>query len=128
MSPSRSDEPVAGRVASKFSWVLPQPRTAGGASTPGVAQMACCQEKERQARALLVDAMPWEGEYSDIFNEIGITAASGGEVAMAVLAAAEKWRAFDRLVERTRLAGKKAMAAAADTAGIEAAAAVAWPG
>ena len=86
--------------------------------TPGSGQMAAYQEKERQARALLSDDTPTEGEYPDIYNEIGITADSAGEVAMAVLAAAEKWRAFGRLVERARLAGKKAVAEADDVAAV----------
>ena len=70
--------------------------------TPGSGQMAAYQEKERQARALLADPHPSEGEYPDIYNEIGVTADSAGEVAMAVLAAAERWRAYGRKVERAR--------------------------
>ncbi|WP_246198159.1 hypothetical protein [Solidesulfovibrio aerotolerans] len=96
--------------------------------TPGSGQMAAYQEKERQARALLQDATPTEGEYPDIFNEIGITAASAGEVAMAVVAAAEKWRTFGRLVERARLAGKKAVSEATDPTGVLAARdGIVWP-
>ncbi len=96
--------------------------------TPGSGQMAAYQEKERQARALLADDTPTEAEYPDIYNEIGITADSAGEVAMAVLAAAEKWRAYGRLVERARLAGKKAVAEAGDVAAaIAARQAVVWP-
>jgi len=53
--------------------------------TPGAGQMAAYQEKERQARRLLADDTPTEAEYPDIYNEIGITADSAGEVAMAVL-------------------------------------------
>ena len=96
--------------------------------TPGSGQMAAYQEKERQARALLQDDTPTEGEYPDIFNEIGITAASAGEVAMAVTTAAETWRAFGRLVERARLAGKKAVSEASDAAGVLAARdGIVWP-
>jgi len=96
--------------------------------TPGSGQMAAYQEKERQARALLADATPTEDEYPDIYNEIGITAESAGEVAMAVLAAAEKWRAFGRLVERARLAGKKAVGEAHDAASVRAAQdGIVWP-
>lgn len=96
--------------------------------TPGAGQMAAYQEKERQARLLLADDTPTEAEYPDIYNEIGITADSAGEVAMAVLAAAERWRAYGRQVERARLAGKKAVAAAGDAAAVIAARdAVAWP-
>ncbi|BAH73899.1 hypothetical protein [Solidesulfovibrio magneticus] len=82
--------------------------------TPGAGQMAAYQEKERQARTLLQDDTPTEGEYPDIFSEIGITANSAGEVAMAVLAAAEKWRAYGRQVERARLTGKKTVRQAED--------------
>ena len=90
--------------------------------------MAAYQAKEAQATALLQDPTPTEGEYPDIFNEIGVTADSAAEVAAAVLAAAEKWRAFGRLVERARLAGKKAVAAAPDTAAIITARdGVSWP-
>jgi predicted Zn-dependent protease len=89
--------------------------------TPGAGQMAAYQEKERQARALLQDNTPTEGEYPDIFSEIGITADSAGEVAMAVLAAAEKWRAYGRLVEQARLAGKKAVRQAEDVKSVIAA-------
>lgn len=97
--------------------------------TPGAGQMAAYQAKEVQARALLQDPDPTEAEYPDIFNEVGITAASAGEVATAVLAAAEKWRAFGRDLERARLAGKKAVGEATDAAGVLAARqAVAWPG
>lgn len=97
--------------------------------TPGAGQMAAYQEKERQARVMLADPTPTEEEYPDIFNEIGITADSAGEVAMAVLAASERWRAYGRLVERARLAGKKAVGAASDLADIlEARDAVVWPG
>jgi hypothetical protein len=97
--------------------------------TPGAGQMAAYQAKEAQARALLADDTPTEAEYPDIYNEIGITADSAGEVAIAVLAAAEKWRAYGRLVERTRLAGKKAVAEARDVAAVIAAReAVTWPG
>lgn len=96
--------------------------------TPGAGQMAAYQEKERQARRLLADDTPTEAEYPDIYNEIGITADSAGEVAMAVLAAAERWRAYGRLVERARLNSKKALAEAGDVATVLAAReAVAWP-
>ncbi|MFP5258232.1 MAG: hypothetical protein ACLGQH_04340 [Acidobacteriota bacterium] len=89
--------------------------------TPGAGQMAAYQEKERQARLLLADAAPTEGEYPDIFNEIGITADSAGEVAMAVLAASERWRDYGRSIERARLAGKKTVGQATDIAAILAA-------
>ena len=89
--------------------------------TPGSGQMAAYQAKERQARALLQDDNPTEGEYPDIFSEIGITADSAGEVAMAVLAAAEKWRAYGRQVERARLTVKKAVRQAEDVEGVIAA-------
>ena len=96
--------------------------------TPGAGQMAAYQAKEAQAAAFLQDGTPTEVEYPDIFNEIGITADSAAEVAAAILAAAEKWRLFGRVVERTRLAGKKAVQAAADMAGIMAAQeSVEWP-
>ena len=96
--------------------------------TPGAGQMAAYQAKEAQARALLQDPEPTEAEYPDIFNEIGVTADSAGEVAMAVLAAAEKWRTFGRLVERARLAGKKAVTEAVDVATVIAARdEVGWP-
>ncbi|KHK02062.1 hypothetical protein [Desulfovibrio sp. TomC] len=96
--------------------------------TPGSGQMAAYQAKEIQAAALLLDPTPTEAEYPDIFNEIGITAPSAGEVAMAVRAAAEKWRTYGRAVERARLAGKKAVGEASDVAGVLAArATVNWP-
>jgi hypothetical protein len=96
--------------------------------TPGAGQMATYQAKAFQARALLQDPAPIESNYPDIFNEIGITADTAHEVAMAVMAAAEKWRLFGRTIEQVRLAGKKAVRAATDTAGIAAAeAAVVWP-
>ena len=96
--------------------------------TPGAGQMAAYQAKEVQATALLKDPTPTEAEYPDIFNEIGVTADSAAEVAATVLAAAEKWRDYGRLVERARLAGKKAVQAAADVADIVAARDdVAWP-
>ena len=96
--------------------------------TPGAGQMAAYQAKEAQATALLKDPTPTEAEYPDIFNEIGVTADSAAEVAAAVLAAAEKWRDYGRLVERARLAGKKAVQAAVDAPGIVAARdGVAWP-
>ena len=96
--------------------------------TPGAGQMAAYQEKERQARGLLQDDTPTEAEYPDIYNEIGVTADSAGEVAMAVLAAAEKWRAYGRRVERARLAAKKAVAEAGDVAAVVAARdGVDWP-
>lgn len=96
--------------------------------TPGAGQMAAYQAKEAQATALLQDPTPTEAEYPDIFNEIGVTADSAAEVAAAVLAAAEKWRDYGRLVERARLVGKKAVQAAADAPGIVAARdGVAWP-
>ncbi len=96
--------------------------------TPGSGQMAAYQAKETQARALLADDTPTEAEYPDIFGEIGITAESAGEVAMAVLATAEKWRTYSRLVERCRLAGKQAVAEAGNVAAVIAArTAVAWP-
>ena len=89
--------------------------------TPGSGQMAAYQEKERQARALLADDTPTEAEYPDIYNEIGITADSAGEVAMAVVTASDRWRGYGRGIERVRLAGKKAVTQAADSAGILAA-------
>ena len=89
--------------------------------TPGSGQMAAYQAKEEQARALLADPTPTEGEYPDIFNEIGITAPSAGEVAMAVMAAAERWRAYGRAVERVRLSAKKAVAEASGLSGVLAA-------
>ena len=93
----------------------------GTVLTPGSGQMAAYQAKEGQARALLADPTPTEGEYPDIFNEIGITAASAGEVAMAVMAAAERWRAYGRAVERVRLSAKKAVAEASALSGVLAA-------
>ena len=96
--------------------------------TPGAGQMAAYQTKEAQAAALLQDPTPTEGEYPDIFNEIGITADSAAAVAAAVLTAAERWREFGRKVERARLAGKKAVGEAVDAAGVLAARdGVAWP-
>ena len=96
--------------------------------TPGAGQMAAYQAKETQARAFLQDGDPTEGDYPDIYNEVGITADTPDAVAMAVLAAAEKWRTFGRNVEKVRLAGKKAVGAAVDSAGVLAARnAVAWP-
>ena len=96
--------------------------------TPGSGQMAAYQEKERQARLLLADATPTEGEYPDIFNEIGVTADSAGEVAMAVVTASERWRGYGRSIERARLAGKKAVGQAADVAAILAARdGIVWP-
>lgn len=96
--------------------------------TPGVGQMAAYQAKEAQAAALLNDPTPTEGEYPDIFNEIGITADSAAAVAAAVLTAAEKWRTFGRSIEKARLAGKKNVATATDTAAIIAVReGVAWP-
>jgi hypothetical protein len=96
--------------------------------TPGTGQMAVYQAKETQARAILQDPEPNETKYPDIYNEIGITADTVQEVAMAVLAAAERWRLFGRSIEKARLAGKKAVNAAADQAALKAAeAAIAWP-
>jgi hypothetical protein len=96
--------------------------------TPGAGQMAAYQAKEAQATALLQDPTPTEGEYPDIFNEIGVTADSAAEVAAAVLAAAEKWRDSGRRIERARLVAKRAVEAAGDAPGIVAARdGVAWP-
>jgi hypothetical protein len=96
--------------------------------TPGSGQMAAYQAKEAQATAYLQDADPTEAEYPDLYNEVGITADTVHEVAMAVLAAAETWRIFGRAVEKARLAGKKAVYAATDLAGIAAAeAGIVWP-
>ena len=95
--------------------------------TPGTGQMAVYQAKETQARAILQDPEPDETKYPDIYNEVGITADTVQEVAMAVLAAAEKWRLLGRSIEKARLAGKKVVNAA-DPAAIKAAeTAVAWP-
>jgi len=69
-----------------------------------------------------------EVEYPDLYNEIGITAGTVHEVAMAILAAAERWRVYGRAVERARLSGKKAVAEATDPAGVAAAeTAIVWP-
>jgi len=95
--------------------------------TPGTGQMAVYQAKETQARAILLDPEPDETKYPDIYNEVGITADTVQEVAMAVLAAAERWRLLGRSIEKARLAGKKVVNAA-DPAAIKAAEkAVAWP-
>ena len=97
--------------------------------TPGAGQMSAYQAKEAQASSLLNDPTPTEAEYPDIYNEIGITADSAAGVAMAVMAAAEKWRTYGRAVERARLTGKKAVGEAVDVAGVLAARdAVVWPG
>lgn len=96
--------------------------------TPGSGQMAAYQAKGTQATAYLQDGDPTEAEYPDLYNEVGITADTVHEVAMAVLAAAEKWRLFGRAIERARLAGKQAVKAATSVSGIAAAeAAVEWP-
>ena len=96
--------------------------------TPGSGQMAAYQAKETQATAYLADGDPTESEYPDLYNEVGITAETVHEVAMAVLAAAEKWRLFGRKIERARLAAKKAVIEAATAAAIRTAeAAVEWP-
>jgi len=94
----------------------------------GTGQMATYQIKKRQATMLLQDVNPTEKEYPDIYNEVGITGATPHEVAMAVLAADERWQVFARAIEKARLAGKLAVRAAADGPDIEAAeAAVVWP-
>ena len=96
--------------------------------TPGSGQMAAYQAKAVQAAALLQDPDPTEAEYPDIFNEIGITADTAHEVAMAILAAAERWQQYGRGIEKARLAGKKAVAEADDSAGVLGARdGVAWP-
>lgn len=97
--------------------------------TPGSGQMAAYQEKERQAAALLQDADPTEAKYPDIYNEVGVTADTGQDVAMAILTAAERWREYGRKVEKARLAGKRLVAEAGDAAHVIAVRdAVAWPG
>lgn len=120
---------LAAAKAAAFSRIDTQAEALRGTVlTPGSGQMAAYQGKEAQAAALLRDPTPTEGEYPDLFNEIGITADSAVGVASAVLTAAEKWRLFGRAVEKARLSGKKAVSAATDVAGVEAAeAAVSWP-
>jgi hypothetical protein len=96
--------------------------------TPGSGQMSAYLAKEAQATAYLQDADPTEAEYPDLYNEVGITADTVHDVAMAVLAAAETWRIFGRAIERARLSGKKAVREAIDLAGVAAAeAGVVWP-
>lgn len=96
--------------------------------TPGAGQMAAYLAKETQARAFLCDGEPAETAYPDLYNEVGITAATPQDVAMAILTAAESCRAFGRAVEKTRLGLKKAVREAGDAAGVATAeTAAAWP-
>ncbi|OLN31332.1 hypothetical protein DVDV_0120 [Desulfovibrio sp. DV] len=104
--------------------------------TPGSAQMARYQRKEAQARAFRAAVVPDDPEelaafrqqYAAIYGEVGITADTPQAVAEVIVAMADAWWAYGDAVEAARLAGKRAVEAAGDLAGIAAAeAAVVWP-
>lgn len=96
--------------------------------TPGSGQMAAYQEKERQAFEYLEAEDPVDSDFPDLVNEVGVTAGTLLEVAHAVAVAAAAWRVFGRMVERARLAGKKAVEAAVDSDSIQTILEeIAWP-
>ena len=96
--------------------------------TPGSGQMAAYRRKEEQARAILQDPEPNETKYPAIYNEVGITANTAQEVAEEILAKAAAWWEAGDVIERARLAGKRAVLAATSVAAIQAAeASVNWP-
>jgi len=105
--------------------------------TPGSAQMARYQRKEAQARGYLeaaaagllsTDADAVAAAYPAVIGEVGITADTAKGVAEAIVARANAWWEYGDAVERVRLAAKRAVEAATDPAGVQAAvAAVVWP-
>lgn len=106
--------------------------------TPGSAQMARYQRKEGQARDYLEalqagtlppDAAALAAAYPAVIGEVGITAATPEAVATTIVAMADAWWAYGDAVEASRLAGKRAVMAAGDPAGVAAAeASIVWPG
>lgn len=105
--------------------------------TPGSAQMARYQRKEAQARQFREAVIPTEDaalaafrqQYAAIYGEVGITAETPQGVAEVIVAMADAWWAYGDAVEASRLAGKRAVMAAGDPAGVAAAeAAIVWPG
>lgn len=106
--------------------------------TPGSAQMARYQRKEGQARGYLeaqkagmlpADEAARAEVYPAVYGEVGITAETPEAVATTIVAMADAWWAYGDAVEASRLAGKRAVMAAVDTAGVAAAeAAIVWPG
>jgi len=104
--------------------------------TPGPGMVMTYQEKYAQARAVdamgqaAADAMTAQdaiAQFPTLASSIGIEAASLWECAQLVIARYEAWATLSHAIERTRLQGKAAIAAATTAAEAQAAHdAVAW--
>lgn len=80
--------------------------------TPGQGQAMVYQRKAREARAILGDAAPDPANYPVLSASVGIEGADIAEVAARVRATEDAWAAIAAAIERARLGGKAAIAAA----------------
>ncbi|WP_417459223.1 hypothetical protein [Kordiimonas sp.] len=84
--------------------------------------------KEIEARACATDPVPDPARYPLLAAEVGITGDALEEVAAAVVAKADEWKAIAAEIEAVRLATKQAIDAAPDHIAIDAAmAGASWP-
>ena len=82
--------------------------------TPGAGQAMAYIEKARQAADYLAASNPVSDDYPLLVAEVGITGDTVSDVATTIDAAYRQWIVIGGKIEATRLAGKKAIAAAAD--------------
>lgn len=126
--PTRTDDVASAQTAAYAAINAKAETLRGTVMTLGSGQATTYALKLAEAVALLADADPTEEEYPLIYAEVGITAATASEVAMAVQTAAETVNTFLKSVEKVRMAGKKAVAAATTSTEVATAlAAISWP-
>jgi hypothetical protein len=96
--------------------------------TLGSGQAMTYMQKASEAKAYLAAAMPVDTDYPLILAEVGITAATLGEVATVVNGAFAQWQQIGAAIETARLGTKAAIEAAVTVEEAQAAAAsVVWP-
>ncbi|NEJ10477.1 hypothetical protein GR238_34520 [Rhizobium leguminosarum] len=96
--------------------------------TSGAGQAMTYVQKADEATRFLAAEDPVAADYPILSAEVGITAASIGEVAAIVAAAYQNWQQIGAAIEAVRLGTKKAIDAAASQAAARAVfEAVEWP-
>lgn len=96
--------------------------------TPGNGQAMTYQQKVAEAQGFKAASDPKAADYPILSSEVGVTAATLGEVADIVLAAFAQWQQIGALIESIRLGAKRDIDAAENEAAARAiVGAIIWP-
>jgi len=87
--------------------------------TPGAGQAMAYQEKYEEAVALILDPSLTTIDVPHIFAEVGLTGETAEEVATVIVGMRTTWKFVSADIERTRLALKAAVDAAANPAELQ---------